>query len=519
MQTPTRIFDALNNFAGISHIRQSPLFNSDSLHLHHHHHHSIPNSLSCFSHRNLSLRVSCNFREVNPNLNPRREKCGKSRGERLKAKGKDNVWSIDNEVAEEAELKKRGIQRRRRGKGKSGKRVKKVVKTDNVLVSGSMLMELETVLQTQEPVIRPAWNTFVSSVSGIWKGVGAIFSPITAEMEPVDLGGKSEYLYDCYILSRLQAAQPGGNASQIQRKINWVTLNPYGEKALENGGNDSGKGEGKHDSLSSGMKEKGHRSKAGHIMPKFESFDFGKSDLMEEDLMGVEPGLVFFEDGSYSRGPVDIPVGEVEESEYYLSPTYKFEQCLVKGCHKRLRIVHTIEFSNGGADIQILRVAVYEEQWVSPVNIDEQSEVELDMKPFSQRKRTRPSELTGSWKVFEMSATPIFGDETAAEKSNGPPYVYLCMETMKKRNLPENPAWFGEEEMIDMQDVAVLWLPGGVTAYVDVNKDGILCIGVGWYSDEGINLVMERDYETDGKLREVRSKTEVKRRWSDPLLA
>lgn len=141
------------------------------------------------------------------------------------------------------------------------------------------------------------------------------------------------------------------------------------------------------------------------------------------------------------------------------------------------------------------------------------------MKPFSQRKRTRPSELTGSWKVFEMSATPIFGDETAAEKSNGPPYVYLCMETMKKRNLPENPAWFGEEEMIDMQDVAVLWLPGGVTAYVDVNKDGILCIGVGWYSDEGINLVMERDYETDGKLREVRSKTEVKRRWSDPLLA
>jgi len=44
---------------------------------------------------------------------------------------------------------------------------------------------------------------------------------------------------------------------------------------------------------------------------------------------------------------------------------------LVKGCHKRLRIVHTIEFSNGGADIQILRVAVYEEQWVGPANIEE----------------------------------------------------------------------------------------------------------------------------------------------------
>lgn len=44
-------------------------------------------------------------------------------------------------------------------------------------------------------------------------------------------------------------------------------------------------------------------------------------------------------------------------------------QCLVKGCHKRLRVVHTIEFSNGGSDIQIMRVAVYEEEWVSPANI------------------------------------------------------------------------------------------------------------------------------------------------------
>lgn len=47
-------------------------------------------------------------------------------------------------------------------------------------------------------------------------------------------------------------------------------------------------------------------------------------------------------------------------------------QCLVKGCHKRLRVVHTIEFANGGADIQIMRVGVYEEQWVSPSNYEEQ---------------------------------------------------------------------------------------------------------------------------------------------------
>jgi hypothetical protein len=32
--------------------------------------------------------------------------------------------------------------------------------------------------------------------------------------------------------------------------------------------------------------------------------------------------------------------------------------------------VHTIEFNEGGANIQIVRVAVYEEKWASPANID-----------------------------------------------------------------------------------------------------------------------------------------------------
>lgn len=138
------------------------------------------------------------------------------------------------------------------------------------------------------------------------------------------------------------------------------------------------------------------------------------------------------------------------------------------------------------------------------------------MKPFSQRKRVQPSQLVGSWKVFEVSATPIYGEEIMAEESEGTiPYVYLCTETLKKRNLPDNPVYFGEEEVLDMADVTVLWLPGGITSYVDVNKDGVLCIGVGWYSDEGINLVMERDYGLDGKLKEIRTKSEVKRRWPE----
>eukprot|EP00268_Persea_americana_P051710 TRINITY_DN5730_c0_g2_i2.p1 TRINITY_DN5730_c0_g2~~TRINITY_DN5730_c0_g2_i2.p1 ORF type:complete len:509 (-),score=126.53 TRINITY_DN5730_c0_g2_i2:333-1859(-) len=480
-----------------------------------------------FSHRNPSPtsnslgfpsngRVSsiCCSSERRKPRNGERQRGKSGGGGRVKVKEKENVWSVDNELAKAEEAVEEW--KRRRRLGKRMKNLRKRSRKSGMVISPAMLMEVETVLQTQEPVIRPSWSTFASSISGIWKGVGAIFSPITAKMEPIGLGSKDENLYDCFTLSHIEQVPPlsGGLASQIQRKINWVFFNPYGEMKQPNKGSERNNEAGKVGDGSLAEKESTYVIDTGRTLPSFESFDFSTSDVLEEDLMGMEPGLVFFEDGSYSRGPVEIPVGEYDESKYFLSPTFKFEQCLVKGCHKRLRIVHTIEFNEGGTNIEITRVVVYEEQWVSPANLYEKNDLEFDLKPLSQRKRTQLLELTGSWKVFEVSATPIFGEETTLEEGKLP-YVYFCMETLKKRSLPGNPVHFGEEEMLDMQDVAVLWLPGGVTGYVDVKKDGILCIGVGWYSDEGINLVMERDYGTDGKLKEVRWKTEVKRRWSD----
>ena len=32
------------------------------------------------------------------------------------------------------------------------------------------------------------------------------------------------------------------------------------------------------------------------------------------------------QDGSYSRGPMDIPVGEIDDTNYYITPTFNFEQ-------------------------------------------------------------------------------------------------------------------------------------------------------------------------------------------------
>lgn len=146
-------------------------------------------------------------------------------------------------------------------------------------------------LSFQEPVILPSWNTFISSVSGIWKGVGAVYSPITAEMEPIEIGNKNEHLFDCYTLSRIDI-EPSPSASQrslIRRKVNWVTVNPHGEVSESNGGNN------RSTDAASSFDIHDAPDRKSRNLPKFESFDFGKTDIMEEDIMGMEPGLVFFE--------------------------------------------------------------------------------------------------------------------------------------------------------------------------------------------------------------------------------
>ncbi|KAJ3680562.1 hypothetical protein LUZ60_016840 [Juncus effusus] len=407
----------------------------------------------------------------------------------VRARKKENVWSVDNDLAEQkAERKSRGRRRRtERGKGRGGGKGRRVGKRkldpdSRILVSSSMLMEVETVLQTQEPVIIPSWSTFTSSLTGLWKGVGAVFSPFTAELEAVSVNSQRENLYDCYTLSRIEKAAE----DQVKRRVNWAALNAVGEAG--------------------GFGVEGD----GAALRGFEEFEWEKSEVLEEEVMDRDPGLVYFEDGSYSRGPVQIPVGEYDERKYFLAPTFKFEQCLVKGCHKRLRIVHTIEFSEGGANIQVIRVAVYEEQWVGPTSLDFPDEGNFEIKPLSQRKRAHPSDLTGSWKVFEISATPLFPSSQMTDS----PFVYICTETLKRRSLPDS-SLFGEEELNDGEDVSMMWLPGGATGFVEVKEDGVLCVGAGWYGEEGVNLVMERDYGMDGKLIEARWKSEVKRRWNE----
>jgi hypothetical protein len=86
-------------------------------------------------------------------------------------------------------------------------------------------------------VADPLWDTFVSSNAGVWRGVGAAFSPITAEMEPMSLGSKNEYLYDAQVLCTVEPIPrvegEGRRHSTLHRKILWTVENPHGEKGFD----------------------------------------------------------------------------------------------------------------------------------------------------------------------------------------------------------------------------------------------------------------------------------------------
>ncbi|KZV44042.1 hypothetical protein F511_16603 [Dorcoceras hygrometricum] len=108
-------------------------------------------SCDCSDHRSMDVRTR-----------------GRRRGEfEMKAKGKENVWSVDNEVARLEKEK----ERTRRRRSKEGKRVRIVSRNgDTVMVSASMLTEVETVLQTQVISVCAmkilVWNSFYVDGSG-----------------------------------------------------------------------------------------------------------------------------------------------------------------------------------------------------------------------------------------------------------------------------------------------------------------------------------------------------------------
>lgn len=118
--------------------------------IHRHEHLGFHRSLASKVAQNLfpSLSFVSTFPKSSPSklVSKSQKKHNNGKDGTLKVKGKkDNVWSIDNELS----AKEKGIPTRRGQKGREVARRKRNKGGKSVKVSGAMLMEVETVLQTQ----------------------------------------------------------------------------------------------------------------------------------------------------------------------------------------------------------------------------------------------------------------------------------------------------------------------------------------------------------------------------------
>ena len=116
---------------------------------HHHHlgfHHTLSSTHNSLTSLGFSPKPSCSTRLITAQAyRPNNHKRNGSPKEGARVRGsKDNMWSIDNELAKASSSQK---EKRRRQRGRSVVR-RKGPKGGRVIVSGAMLLEVETVLQT-----------------------------------------------------------------------------------------------------------------------------------------------------------------------------------------------------------------------------------------------------------------------------------------------------------------------------------------------------------------------------------
>uniref|UniRef100_A0A7R9XNF3 Uncharacterized protein n=1 Tax=Polyblepharides amylifera TaxID=1486889 RepID=A0A7R9XNF3_9CHLO len=259
------------------------------------------------------------------------------------------------------------------------------------------------------------------------------------------------------------------------------------------------------------------------------------------ELFYSEPGLVFFEDGSYSRGPVcvDGSVDGQRGAEEENSITDTVETCLAfPGEQRRVRIFQTIQFSleepeeeeegteERGDDIeddargwpscedldeddklmriQLLQVRMVEEKWAGPLDLSLGPTVLAPAQP-----RASLQDQAGTWCSFRTQVTPIEGDEEARESVlEGEPEVPLSYETSEVKE-----EWQLANEFYPPDNCSVLCLPDGVTAFVTLGQTETcppLSIGISWNISKKFQMQLSREYDADGQLALVRLSSAIR---------
>lgn len=381
-----------------------------------------------------------------------------------------------------------------------------------------IVIETVETLTNEEPLPAPLWSSFAGSVGGMWVGQRGVYQPFTGVAEPVALDGRTKlyHLSQCCVEDR-----------DIVDGVDTIVrheASAFGREMLE-----------------------GLMKEAGEL-------DFSKGDAWcREDIGQSEEGLVIFDGGSYSRGPlrlcdvdgivdVDGNVGEKDDSNsnknnnnndddgYVPTETvHEIESCLQWTGEERVRVRVTLsaellESELGPEhppelDVSLLRVGVSRESWdgiPGTYTQASQSADEEQKQTDSGKHRILESEMQGFWNEFTMGVELV---EDVSMKTGLPEttWVYTSREHQRLFNIGNDYSSSSSDSgAIDAScalDGGTLWLPHRVILQVNTppESSGGLQVEMLWSPQVGKYEKITRTYDGMGAFLHATCSTAVKK--------
>jgi len=367
-----------------------------------------------------------------------------------------------------------------------------------------IVIETVETLTKEEPLPAPLWSSFAGSVGGMWVGQRGVYQPFTGVAEPIAMDGKTKV----YTLSQCCVE----NRDTVEG-IDTVV---------------------RHESSALSKETLGLRMKEAGEM------DFSDADeWSREDLAQSEAGLIIFDGGSYSRGPLRLcqPRGEEGEGEATEAPdeyrptdtVHEIESCLQWTGEERVRVRVTLsaellENELGPEhppelDVSLLRVGVCRESWdgipgayTQTSQSAEEEKVQLD----SGKNRILESEMQGFWNEFTMTGEYV-QDVSMATGLPETVVVYTSREHQRLFNIGNDYSSAsldsGDVDGSCAVDGGTLWLPHRVILQVNTPPEspGGLQVEMLWSPQVGKFEKVTRTYDGMGEFLSCTCSTAVKK--------
>lgn len=240
-------------------------------------------------------------------------------------------------------------------------------------------------------------------------------------------------------------------------------------------------------------------------------------------MLNLESGLVYFEDGTFTRGPMRLPSAEARE-------TVSFEFGIVApGGRELTRVALTASFHADAA--MPVSATVSTEEWIGPARVQTQEKDLLcECNKVVERLRlgsTKPDATTvddiffGEWRSFNRVATRT--DDINAS------FVFEC-EVQRQHGIHQELATADSSAIEGRRHCTTraFLLPGDISVGFETSKtsrhnDGTIKIFAGWTHEKGIAKFVEREYSIlsyypegegrGGELMHIRECSKVRGRW------